>query len=139
MTSEVSCGGDMNNTVLYVEDNEDNIRLVERLLNRRRPGIALIVATNGQDGLRMAEDATPSLILLDRRLPDMLGNEVLRRLKAATGTAAIPVVMLSGDSAEEQAAETLRLGAVDFLPKPFEFAQLLTVIDRFSDQEPLDA
>jgi two-component system, cell cycle response regulator DivK len=128
----------MNNTVLYIEDNEDNIRLVERLLTKRRPGITLVVATNGQDGLRLARDTTPDLILLDRRLPDMLGNEVLSGLKAETGTAAIPVVVLSGDSAADQAAETLRLGAVDFLPKPFEFQQLLTIIDRFGPREPLD-
>jgi CheY-like chemotaxis protein len=122
----------MNNTVLYVEDNDDNIRLVERLLNKRRPGIALIVATNGTDGVRMARDALPSLILLDRHLPDMLGNEVLRQVKAEAGTAAIPVVVLSGDATAEAAAETLRLGAVDFLAKPFEFQQLLAIIDRYT-------
>jgi CheY-like chemotaxis protein len=122
----------MNNTVLYVEDNDDNIRLVERLLNKRRPGVALIVATNGTDGVRMARDALPSLILLDRHLPDMLGNEVLRQVKAETGTAAIPVVVLSGDATSEAAAETLRLGAVDFLAKPFEFQQLLAIIDRYT-------
>jgi CheY-like chemotaxis protein len=127
----------MNNTVLYVEDNDDNIRLVERLLNKRRPGIALIVATSGHDGIRMAQSSTPDLILLDRRLPDMLGDEVLRQLKAAAGTATIPVVVLSGDSATDQAGETRRLGAVAFLSKPFEFGQLLAIIDRFSP-EPLD-
>jgi CheY-like chemotaxis protein len=122
----------MTNTVLYVEDNDDNVRLVERLLNKRRPDIVLIVATSGLDGVRLAQHATPNLILLDRRLPDMLGDDVLRQLKATTATATIPVVMLSGDSGADRAAETLRLGAADFLSKPFELHQLLTIIDRFS-------
>jgi len=124
----------MSNTVLYVEDNDDNIRLVERLLSKRRPDVVLTVATSGQDGIRMAQHTAPNLILLDRRLPDMLGDDVLRELKGATATAAIPVVMLSGDSASDNGAEVLRLGAVDFLSKPFEFDQLLAVVDRFGDQ-----
>jgi DNA-binding response OmpR family regulator len=128
----------MTNTVLYVEDDDDNIRLVKRLLNKRRPDVVVIVATSGQDGIRLAQSSMPNLVLLDRRLPDMLGNEVLRQLKDASGTATIPVVMLSGDSAADQVAEALRLGAADFVVKPFEFHQLLTVIDRFSDQPPVD-
>lgn len=128
----------MTNTILYVEDNDANIRLVQRLLNKRRPDLTLVVATNGEDGVRMAQDCAPGLILLDRRLPDMLGNEVLRRLKAEAGTAAIPVVVLSGDAAADVAAETERLGAADFLSKPFEFHQLLGIIDRFNGPKPVD-
>jgi CheY-like chemotaxis protein len=123
----------MNKTVLYVEDDDDNIRLVERLLSKRRPDVALVVATSGLDGIRMARHTAPDLILLDRRLPDMLGDDVLRELKAATATAAIPVVMLSGDSATEEGKEALRLGAAEFLAKPFELHQLLSIVDRFGD------
>jgi CheY-like chemotaxis protein len=129
----------MTNTVLYVEDNDDNIRLVQRLLAKRRPDLTLIVAIDGEAGIQAARDSIPGLILLDRRLPDMLGDEVLRRLKAEAGTAAIPVVVLSGDSASEVAAETRNLGAADFLGKPFEFHELLTIIDRFSGPKPTDA
>jgi len=120
----------MTNTVLYVEDNDTNIALVERIL-RRRPGIELVTATTGDRGLQIAQAIEPSLILLDRRLPDMLGNEVLRRLKASDRSAAIPVVVLSGDSASEQATEILELGADEFLAKPFDVLQLLAIVDRF--------
>jgi DNA-binding response OmpR family regulator len=120
----------MTETVLYVEDNEDNARLVERIL-KRRPHVDLIVAVTGQAGLDRALDATPSLILLDRRLPDMPGNEVLRRLKATSDTAPIPVVMLSGDSASDSGGEIRGLGAEEFLAKPFDIHQLLAIVDRF--------
>ena len=117
-------------TVLYVEDNDNNIRLVERLL-RRRPHIALVIAVNGTEGLRTARDALPTLILLDRRLPDMLGSEVLRQLKTSTATAAIPVVVISGDSGGAEAAEILRLGAEQFLAKPYDLHEFLAMVDRF--------
>lgn len=119
----------MRHSVLYVEDNEDNVYLIKRVITLRS-NVDLVVATTGQEGLRLAQEGAPSLVLLDRRLPDMLGNEVLRRLKAERRTTRIPVVMLSGDSDEEQAAELLQLGADEFLAKPFDLTHLLTIIDR---------
>jgi len=119
----------MSPTVLYVEDNEDNIVLVERLL-RRRPHLGLLIARDGADGLRQAVDATPALVLLDRRLPDMPGEEVLSHLKATATTTAIPVVMVSGD-APEDGALFLAAGATDVLAKPFDISLLLAAIDRF--------
>ena len=120
----------MSDTVLYVEDNEDNVRLVERIL-RRRPHIDLIVAPNGAEGVRVAQHSRPRVVLLDRRLPDMLGTEVLRRLKADGPTAGIPVVVLSGDSAADAAREVLDLGAACFLAKPYDIAELLSTIDQY--------
>jgi CheY-like chemotaxis protein len=127
----------MNGTVLYVEDNHDNVHLVQLLLKKRRPTVTLVVAANGTEGLRLARQTVPSFILLDRRLPDMLGNEVLRQLKAVPATATIPVVMLSGDSGGE-ADELLRLGADEFLTKPFEINQLLVIVDRYCDPPAAD-
>jgi CheY-like chemotaxis protein len=125
----------MTDTVLYVEDNNDNIRLVERIL-QRRPNVDLVVATTGGEGIRLAREAAPGLILLDRRLPDMLGNEVLRQLNAVPATSTIPVVVLSGDSGQEHAADILRLGAAEFLGKPFDVSQFLAMIDRFCPVDP---
>jgi DNA-binding response OmpR family regulator len=120
----------MKDIVLYVEDNNDNIRLVERIL-RLRPDLDLIIATTGEQGLRLAHSATPTLILLDRRLPDLLGDEVLRQLKTSAATATIPVVMLSGDSAQERSTDIRLTGADEFLAKPFEVPQFLAVVDRY--------
>jgi CheY-like chemotaxis protein len=117
-------------TVLYIDDDALNLRLVERMLVRR-PALSLITATNARDGLDLARTAGPRLILLDRRLPDMLGTEVLRQLKESDRTASIPVVVISGDSGGQYADELRTLGAAEFLAKPYDLQQLMTLIDRF--------
>jgi CheY-like chemotaxis protein len=117
--------------VIYIDDDPNNVTLVTRILLKRRADLLVRTATTARDGLELATAELPRLILLDRRLPDMLGTEVLRRLKAAPGTAAIPVVMLSGDSGREHTEEFKALGAVDFLAKPFEINDLMAIIDRF--------
>jgi CheY-like chemotaxis protein len=120
----------MTDTVLYVEDNDTNIHLVTRIL-KRRTNIDLVVATCGHEGLQMAHDTLPRLILLDRRLPDIPGDEVLRQLKTSPVTATISVVIFSGDSGIEHTTELMRLGAAAFLPKPVDVSQLLAMVDRF--------
>ena len=120
----------MTNAVLHIDDDPDNIALVERIL-KKRPDLRFLSATNAHDGLALAKSAGPRLILLDRRLPDMLGNEVLRHLKASPPTATIPVVVLSGDSGREYTDELLELGAAEFLAKPFNVHQLMTLVERF--------
>lgn len=116
--------------VLYIEDDEANIRLVERIV-QLRPGVALVAGRTGGEGLRLAQDIAPSLVLLDRRLPDLTGNQVLDQLKSAPVTATIPVLMLSGDLGNEYVGEALRLGAVGYLAKPFDINELLAVIDKY--------
>jgi CheY-like chemotaxis protein len=84
-------------TVLYIEDNLSNLQLVERVLSRR-PGVRLISAMRPQLGLDLAAEHDPDLVLLDLHLPDMPGQEVLRRLRAEPRTAEVPVVILSADA-----------------------------------------
>lgn len=121
----------MNEVVLYIDDNEDNIFLLKRLFKRKRPDIQLRTAMTGDAGVRVALDDLPALILLDNRLPDASGEQVLRQLAAAPATAAIPVVILSGDSNPATVDELLAAGAADFLGKPFDVHQLLTIIGRY--------
>jgi CheY-like chemotaxis protein len=121
----------MNGVVLYIDDDEDNIFLLRRLFQRKCPDIQLHSAMTGHDGIRVAIDDQPALILLDNRLPDASGEQVLRNLAAAPATAAIPVVILSGDSNPATVNELLAAGAADFLGKPFEAHQLLTIIGRY--------
>ena len=116
--------------VLCIEDDEFNARLIQRVM-QMRPNITLLTAVTGEQGLRIAHESVPSLILLDRRLPDQQGADVLRRLKSATTTASIPVVVLSGDSGRNVVAEILELGAVQFISKPFDLDELLRVVDKF--------
>ena len=121
----------MNGVVLYIDDDEDNIFLVRRLFQRKCPDVQLHTAMTGHDGVRVAVDDQPALILLDNRLPDATGEQVLRNLAAAPATAAIPVVILSGDSHPATVSELLAAGAADFLGKPFEAHQLLAILGRY--------
>jgi CheY-like chemotaxis protein len=119
----------MSHALLYIEDDEQNIALVEAML-RRRPQIELHVAMNGRDGVRAAIDIRPGLILLDNRLPDATGSEILQELASASATAAIPVVIFSGDP-EEVIDELLASGAAESVAKPFNSRQFIAIIDRY--------
>jgi two-component system cell cycle response regulator DivK len=121
----------MNATVLYIDDNQDNIFLLERLFKRRRPDVRLSTAMTGHDGIRAAIDEQPTLILLDNRLPDTSGEQILRQLAASPATAAIPVIVLSGDSNPVTIDELLAAGAADFLAKPFDIHQLLAAVEDY--------
>lgn len=114
-------------TMLYIEDNLSNLRLIEHIL-RKRPGINLITAMQGQMGLVMAQEHRPDLILLDLHLPDMTGHEVLRQLREDPRTAFIPVVVLSADANPRQVERLLAAGAQDYLTKPLDVEHLLKVL-----------
>ncbi len=116
--------------VLYVEDDEVNFRLVERILEYR-PGVRVIHSTDGRNGLEMAETCQPKMILLDLHLPDMHGSELLRQLQQNPATANIPVVVLSADATPSQIERLLTAGARNYLTKPIAINPFLTVIDEF--------
>ena len=116
-------------SVLYVEDNRSNIRLLERLLVRR-PGVRLVTAPTGESALQALRRDRPDLILLDLHLPDMPGEEVLRRIWADPDTRPIPVAVLSADATARQQQRLLAAGAVAYLTKPLDIAALLRVIDE---------
>ena len=121
----------MNGVVLYIDDSQDNILVVQRLLKRTCPDVQLHTAMTGRDGITAAIDDQPGLILLDNRLPDTSGEQILRELAATPATAAIPVVILSGDSNPLTVNELLAAGAADFLAKPFDIHELLAIVGRY--------
>jgi CheY-like chemotaxis protein len=126
-------------TVLYIEDNLSNLQLVERVLNRR-PGVRLISAMRPQLGLDLAAEHDPDLILLDLHLPDMPGQEVLRRLRAQARTAKVPVVILSADARPALINELLAQGVRAFLTKPLDVRELLELLDSVAaEQQPTGA
>jgi PAS domain S-box-containing protein len=114
-------------TILYVEDNLSNLKLVERALEQL-PEVRLIPAMHGELGLDLAGQHRPDLILLDLHLPDMHGAEVLERLKADSATAAIPVVVVSADATPSQVERLLATGAEQYLTKPIDVERLLEVV-----------
>ncbi|HET7018385.1 MAG TPA: response regulator [Streptosporangiaceae bacterium] len=116
-------------TLLYIEDDASNVRLVERIL-RRRPDIEVHVAVTGLAGVEAALALRPALILLDNRLPDASGLEVLGRLARDPATREIPVLILSGDTGQSITTELSEAGAAGFIAKPFDIQQFLAEIER---------
>ena len=117
-------------TVLYIEDNPSNTRLLQRVLTQRRPGVTLLIATAGEAGMEMALTHQPDLIFLDLHLPGMQGEEVLRGLAEDARTRAIPVAVLSADATPIQNRRLLAAGAVAYLTKPLDVSQLLELLDE---------
>ncbi len=115
-------------TILYVEDNLSNLRLVESVL-RRRADVRLIPAMQGGVGLELAAEHKPDLILLDVHLPDIPGDEVLGRLRADPRTADIPVVTISADATDAQQRRMLGAGSIEFLAKPIDISRFLEIVD----------
>jgi PAS domain S-box-containing protein len=120
-------------TVLYIEDNLSNLQLVERVLSRR-PGVRLISAMRPQLGLELAAEHDPDLILLDLHLPDMPGQEVLRRLQAEPRTAKVPVVILSADARPNLIKELLAQGVKAFMTKPLDVKELLELLQTIATE-----
>ena len=116
--------------ILYIDDTEDNLQLIESLLSELRPGLALRTATNGLDGSLLAEKQRPDVLLLDLNLPDISGEEVMRRLRARTQTGDVPVIVLSADSTSRNINRLLEAGADAYLTKPVNVPQFLDVLDR---------
>ena len=119
----------MTSVLLYIEDDAGNVRLVERIL-RQRPDIELRVADTGQTGIQAALDLRPALILLDNRLPDASGLDVIRQLAADSATSTIPVLILSGDTGQSIIRELHEAGAAGFIEKPFDIHLFLSEIDK---------
>jgi signal transduction histidine kinase/ActR/RegA family two-component response regulator len=118
--------------ILYVEDMVENLRLVEQILTRR-PTITLIPAMLAGVALDLARQHDPDLVLLDLHLPDMSGEEVMRRLRADETTRHIPVVVLSADATRHQRDQLLAAGAAAYLTKPIAVRELLATIDELFD------
>ena len=125
-------------TVLYVEDNLSNLKLVEQIL-RRRPGVTLIPAMQGKLGLELARRHQPQLVLLDLHLPDMPGSHVLARMRTDPATRSIPVVMLSADATHGQIERLMAVGADDYLTKPLDVGLFLELIDRTIERTEVTA
>jgi GAF domain-containing protein/CheY-like chemotaxis protein len=119
-------------TLLYIEDNQPNVDLVQHALEFR-PGVELLTAPDGATGVRIARRYRPGLVLLDLNLPDLQGDEVLATLRADERTAAIPVVMVSADAMQGQIDRLLAAGAHAYLTKPVQVRRLLAIIDEIAE------
>ena len=115
-------------TVLHIEDHAANLSLVERVFETR-DDLRLLAETDGRGGLARARSEQPDLILLDLHLPDLSGDEVMRRLHTGPRTSGIPVLVLSADATPGQIERLRGLGVRDYITKPFRIDALLQAID----------
>jgi CheY-like chemotaxis protein len=115
--------------ILYIEDNATNAMLMARVV-ALRPGCRLEVVTTGDEGLRSAGQAPPDLAFLDLHLPDLSGEEVLRRMRALPGCGAIPIVVVTADASPGARERMMALGSDGFLTKPIDLDDVLGWIDR---------
>ena len=131
--------GEVSSTLLYIEDNISNVQVVQTVVKRLRPHWLLLSARDGQSGLQQARKHLPGVILLDLQLPGMNGDAVLTALRADPATARIPVLLLSADATTHSRERLLTLGADDYLPKPFNVAELLERLDALLRATPPSA
>ena len=110
-------------TILYVEDNADNLALVEQIL-ARHVELKFLAAMNGPDGIILAREHRPDVILMDINMPAMSGLSVLETLLADPITSGIPVVALSSDAYPRQIEKGLHAGFYGYMTKPFMIDEL---------------
>jgi CheY-like chemotaxis protein len=119
-------------TVLYIEDNLASFQLMERIFSHW-PGVKLISAMQGSLGLDLARQHHPDLILLDLHLPDIMGWDVLQRLRSEPATRAIPVVVTSADATPSQIDRLLSAGADAYLTKPLDIPKFAETVRKHLD------
>jgi DNA-binding response OmpR family regulator len=116
--------------VLIADDDPLILRLLQITLGQA--GHDVSTATDGREALEMITEALPDLVVLDGMMPELDGLEVLRLLKADPATAALPVVLMTARSEEDDVTTGRNLGAAEYLVKPFPPADLLAIVDRLS-------
>jgi two-component system, cell cycle response regulator DivK len=121
----------MPNTVLYIEDNPDNMQLVERALKAR--GYEVVKATTGLQGIETAEQSNPDLILLDINLPDIDGYEVARRLRGSSipQMLNVPIIAVTANALKGDAEKALEAGCDFYMSKPINVRELWMRVETY--------
>jgi two-component system, cell cycle response regulator DivK len=120
--------------ILLVEDNEMNRDMLSRRLQKR--GYEVVIAEDGEQGVRLAQSEAPALVLMDMSLPVLDGWEATRQLKADPVTRSIPVIALTAHAMAGDRERALETGADDFDTKPVELTRLLEKIEALLTKKP---
>jgi len=123
----------MGKTILVVEDALLNIKLIREILTYR--GDTVFEAANGREGIDLAIEKKPDLILMDIQMPVMNGMEATQLIKANPATRHIPIVALTGYAMDGDKKRMLEAGCDGYLSKPFKIKELLQAIDIFFDSK----
>ena len=116
-------------TILIVEDNDMNLDMLSRRLERK--GFKIVSARDGQEGVAAVSRENPDLVLMDMSLPVMDGWDATRHLKADKATCDVPVIALTAHAMEADREKALEAGCDDFATKPIDFPNLLEKISRY--------
>lgn len=116
-------------TILIVEDNEKNMKLVRDILQHR--GYQTIEAVTGTDGVRLAREKHPDLVLMDIQLPDIDGIEALRQIRAEASLANVPVVAVSASVMPDEQQQIVASGFDAYMTKPINLKPFLEVVQHF--------
>jgi CheY-like chemotaxis protein len=119
-----------------VDDDDFQHKLIGKLLEKK--DYHLIFAGNGSDALNMMRNVQPDLILMDVMMPDMDGLETMRNMKAEPQFAKIPVIMITGKSDGQVVSDSMKVGAADFVVKPFDKATLIAKVNRALGETKVD-
>jgi two-component system, cell cycle response regulator DivK len=116
-------------TILIVEDNEKNMKLVRDILQHK--GHATLEATTGGEGVRLAVERRPDLVLMDIQLPDIDGIEALRRIRAEPALDAVPVLAVSASVMPDEQHKIVTSGFDAFITKPIALKPFVDAVQRF--------
>ena len=118
--------------ILIVEDNEKNLKLVRDVLQFK--GYQTVEASNGEDGVRLAKERHPALVLMDIQLPGMNGITALGQLRADASTRAIPVIAVTASAMTHDRQKIMAAGFDGFQGKPISVRELLETIRRIFEK-----
>jgi two-component system, cell cycle response regulator DivK len=119
-------------TILIVEDNEKNMKLVRDILQHK--GYQTLEAVNGEDGVRLAREHKPDLILMDIQLPDIDGITALRRIREDKALDAIPVLAVSASVMPEEQQKIVTSGFDAYVTKPIMLKSFFETVQRYLTQ-----
>jgi two-component system cell cycle response regulator DivK len=119
-------------TILIVEDNEKNMKLARDIL--RAKGYATLEAVNGLDGVKLALEHRPDLVLMDIQLPDINGIEAFERIRANATTAKLPVIAFTASVTTGDRSRIGDAGFDGFLGKPINLKEFLETVRRFAGE-----
>jgi two-component system cell cycle response regulator DivK len=114
--------------ILIVEDNEKNLKLVRDVLQVK--GYETLEAGTGEDGLKIAREKKPALILMDIQLPGMSGIEALKALRTAPATASIPVIAITASVMQQDRQQIMSAGFNGFIEKPINLRTFLDTVQK---------
>jgi two-component system, cell cycle response regulator DivK len=118
-------------TVLIVEDNEKNMKLARDVLQAK--GYKTLEAVSGEDGVRLAKEKKPDLVLMDIQLPGINGIEAFRQLRADSKTARIPVIALTASVTPTDRSAISAAGFDAFVSKPINLKEFIDTVKRLVD------